>query len=97
MPKKPIVFMCVLDVPQMQGICGNSRGDKAVSGIIQALERNDSLSECPADTATLKQGQLCRTPIANLDKATAFLPKEWEKVKNYQDELKRWGEDHCSP
>lgn len=39
-----------------------------------------------------------REPLVNLDKATAFKPVEWKKVKNYYDLLEAYANDletHC--
>lgn len=33
--------------------------------------------------------------LEDLDKATAFTPKNWEKIKNYIDEMEVFAKEHC--
>ena len=34
-------------------------------------------------------------PLEECDKATAFSPQEWEKLKNYVHELEAYTQTHC--
>ena len=40
-------------------------------------------------------GEVYRIELSDLDRGTAFSPEEWEKVKNYIDELTAYIERGC--
>jgi hypothetical protein len=95
MPKKPVLFMCQLDLPAEQGICGNTQGETELRKAIGALDPLMATPVCPEDKSTLPQGVICREPLSNLDKATMFAPPEWMKAQNYIDQLEAWGKEKC--
>lgn len=63
-------------------------------------KRPDPLEVCQLDVPAMEcicgpvghpEVPMERKPIAYCDKATVFIPKEWEKVANWQDEMIAWG------
>lgn len=101
-PPKPVVTLCQLDVPAGEGVCGQTTGDFPT----------DPAPPCPANTALpgdaatvkamfgahpeLKIAKVCRVPIAQLDKATAFSPLSWQYVQTYIHDLEDYAKNHCN-
>ena len=56
------------------------------------IDTIDDLCFC---SLTSDPSSVIDNPLEYCDRATAFRPQEWEKVKNYMDELKIYIEEGC--
>lgn len=87
LPPKPIVTLCVVDYPRSQAICGETGGE-AVTSTRQLSYR--TLVQTVKASATVR-----RVPLSQLDKSVAFTPVNWEKLKNYLDQLEAAAKERC--
>lgn len=72
LPEKPIVTICIIDYPRLEGICAETSKE---------TEAKDLALRAIAAAATR------RVTLESMDKSVCFAPKEWEKVQNYIDLL----------
>ncbi len=71
--KKPLLEICVIDVPRNQCACGTSDTEGIRSAIYW-------------EVIASRRG-IVRHPIAYCHKAVAMRPSEWEKAENYRNDL----------
>jgi hypothetical protein len=84
-PKKPVVYLCVIDTPRDEAICGWTGGER--------IQTSEDLSYQAVSESI--RSSVERIPLEMLDKHIAFSPESWERVKNYMDELKNVIETQC--
>lgn len=86
-PTKPSVTLCVIDFPSNEAICGTT-----LSQELESVKRMDY-----ANVVMYIKGasDVHRVPLSSMDHAIAFTPPEWEKVKNYMDDLMDYAKKNC--
>lgn len=87
-PAKPKIELCLVDYPATEVICG-----------VTTKESIDKLRSAP-DYTQLRRLVMAasteRKPLAYIDRGVALIPSEYEKLKNYIDELNIYIEQQCN-
>lgn len=86
-PIRPVIRICIIDYIANEAICGDTKKTNALT--MEDITDNDirELLE--------RMGPVKRVPLSTLDRATAFAPREWEKLINYVGDLERYAKKHC--
>jgi hypothetical protein len=103
MPKRPVVRMCILNFGCERALCGDTTGeasllaepDQAVKEALKTEAEECNVKPICDPKKQMAKGELCQRPVPEMDKSTAFVPREWQKVNKYKDDLETWGKDHC--
>lgn len=83
-PTRPTLFLCIVDYPRQEAICGSTDANLVAKA-----------DEAEVHSAISKAQDLQRYPLEKVDKATCLLPTEWEKLTNYADEMEQFIKLRC--
>lgn len=87
LPPKPVLTLCVIDYPRLEGICGETSGDKINTA--RDLTYNNIVASIYL-SPTVR-----RVPLSSMDKSVSAAPPEWEKLQNYVHALEYAVQNRC--